>query len=412
MSKVKLTKRSIDAAVPIAGRSYCLWDTAVRGYRARVRPNGRVTFEVYYRVGRRQRLFVIGDYGAFTPEQARKFAEEVKQKVGKGGDPQYDKKALRKAVNISELIQLYLVDGRVDKPNKRESSWRTDETYLRCHVKPLLGSAALPQLKTADVAKWQADVIAGKTARVEMLGFRRKSNVRGGKGVAARATRTLAAMLAWAVKREMIPDNPAARVTKIPDQRRELFLTDEEALAFFDTLEDLERSKQIRSDHADLFRLIALTGARLSEIRELSWNEIDRDRRMILLEPNRHKTGRTGRKVINLNSEALKILERRANETDWVFPKSKPYKGPIETPRRHWRLLVERAGFADLRIHDLRHTFASLLIKDGHGLSFVQKALGHSRPEVTARYAHLKDEATRAAFDHVGAIYGGSRRTR
>lgn len=72
--------------------------------------------------------------------------------------------------------------------------------------------------------------------------------------------------------------------------------------------------------------------------------------------------------------------------------------------------MIKRAKFEDLRIHDLRHTFASLLIKDGHSLAFVQKALGHSRPEVTARYAHLKDEATRAAFDHVGAIYTGAKK--
>jgi len=72
--------------------------------------------------------------------------------------------------------------------------------------------------------------------------------------------------------------------------------------------------------------------------------------------------------------------------------------------------VIKRAKFEDLRIHDLRHTFASLLIKDGHSLAFVQKALGHSRPEVTARYAHLKDEATRAAFDHVGAIYTGAKK--
>lgn len=409
-SQTKLTKRTIDAALPRAERAYCLWDSAVRGFRLRIRPSGRKTFELFYRVGRRQRLLVIGDYGPFTPEQARKAALSAKHKVSSGGDPQHEKKSLRKAANVAELIDLYLSKGRVDKPNKRESSWRTDETYLRCHVKPLLGTQALPQLTTADIAKWQADVIAHKTARVEKLGFRRKSNVRGGRGVAARATRTLAAMLSWAVKRELISDNPAARVTKLPDGRRERFLTDAEAVTLFDTLATMESAGEIRTDYADLFRLIALTGSRLSEMRDLAWREIDRANRMIVLEPDRHKTGRTGKKVINLNKLALEILERRSNQTEWVFPKSAPFEGPIETPRRFWRQLVRRAGFDGLRIHDLRHTFASLLIKDGHGLSFVQKALGHSRPEVTARYAHLKDEATRAAFEHVGSIYQGTRR--
>lgn len=160
--------------------------------------------------------------------------------------------------------------------------------------------------------------------------------------------------------------------------------------------------------HADLFRLIALTGARLAEIRDLAWTEIDRERRMIILQPDRHKAGRTGKKVINLNAPAMEIIERRANDTEWVFPKAAPFEGPIETPRRFWRLLITRAECPGLRIHDLRHTFASLLIKEGHGLAFVQKALGHSRPEVTARYAHLRDDATREAFDRVGAIYSGA----
>ncbi len=394
--------------MPLPDRTYCVWCGALKGFRVRVRPSGRKTFELYYRSGRRQRLLTIGDFGAFTVEQARKKAEEARYHVSLGRDPQYEKTSLRQAHTVNELIALYLVEGRIDKPEKRESSWNTDETYLRCHVAPLLGNWVVRNLKTADIARWQADVVAGKTAKVTKLGFRRRSNVRGGRGAAARATRTFGTMMNWAVRRELITDNPVSRVFKFRDGQRERFLTDAEAVGLFDTLAQMEAAGEIRPQHADLFRLLALTGARLSEIRELAWDEIDFDNRLILLEPNRHKTGRTGRKVLNLNAPALQVLERRANPTAWVFPKSEPYRGPIETPRRFWNRLVERAGCPGFRIHDLRHTFASLLIKDGHSLSFVQKALGHSRPEVTARYAHLRDEVTRAAFDHVGQIYSGA----
>lgn len=407
----KLLKRTVDAAAPLPDRAYCVWDTEVKGFRLRVRKTGRKTFELYYRVGRRQRLLVIGDYGPFTPDQAREIAKDAKRSAETGGDPQHEKKVKRDASTIAQLIKLYVVEGRIDKPNKRESTWTTDETYLRCHVLPLLGNRAPHELTRTDIARWQADVIAGKTARREKMGFRRISNVRGGPGVSSRATRTLSAMLNWAVKRELIAKNPAAGIEKLKDNQREKFLTDDEAVALFTILLDMELCSEITSPHADLFRLLALTGARLSEIKDLTWTEIDRARRMIVLEPDRHKTGRTGKKVINLNVPALEILERRSNQTAWVFPKVAPFEGPIEVPRRFWNLLVERAGCVGLRIHDLRHTFASLLIKDGHTLAFVQKALGHSRPEVTARYAHLKDDATRAAFDHVGAIYSGSAKT-
>lgn len=403
----RLTKRIIDAAEPLDDKTYCIWDTEVKGFRLRVRPSGRKTFELKYRAGRRQRLLVIGDYGPFTAEKARKAAEDAKHSASRGGDPQHEKEVRRNASTVAELIQLYLTEGRVDKPAKRESSWRTDERDLRCHVEPLLGTHSVNELTTPDISRWQRDVANFKTARTHKLGFRRKSVVKGGPSVVGRSTRTLSAMLNWAMKRELIKDNPAARVAKAPDKLRERFLTDEEAVTLFETLDEMEALAEIRPDHADLFRLIALTGARLAEIRDLAWAEIDFARPAITLQPERHKAGRTGRKVINLNAAAVDILKRRKNETAWVFAKPSPFKGPIETPRHAWRAVIKRAKFADLRIHDLRHTFASLLIKDGHSLAFVQKALGHSRPEVTARYAHLKDEATRAAFDHVGAIYAG-----
>ena len=401
----KLLKRVIDAAEPCAGKAYCIWDSELKGFRLRIRSSGRKTFELRYRVGRRQRLFVIGDYGALTPDQARKAASDAKHLVSQGGDPQHEKQTVRRAATVNELVDLYLTEGRIDKPTKRESSWATDAVDLRCHIQPLLGSRSLLDLTTHEIARWQNDVIKGKTARVVKTGFRRKSTVKGGRSVVGRATRTLTAMLNWAVKREFIKDNPAARAPKFPDRKRERFLTDEEAVSLFGALLDMELCGEISEQHADLFRLLALTGARLAEMRDLAWAEIDFGRQMVVLEPERHKAGRTGRKVINLNAPALEILERRRNGSAWVFPKALPFEGPIETPRRFWKALITRSKCPGLRIHDLRHTFASLLIKDGHSLAFVQKALGHSRPEVTARYAHLKDEATRAAFDHVGAVY-------
>lgn len=409
---VKLTKRSVDAASPLPDKSYCVWDTEIKGFRLRVRSSGRKTFEFRYRVGRRQRLFVIGDYGPFTPEKARRAAEDAKHSASRGGDPQHEKEVLRKATTIGELCDLYLTEGRIDKPTKREASWETDSVDIRCHIRPLLGNRSILELTTHDIARWQQDVINGKTARVAKLGFRRKSHVKGGRNVVGRSTRTLNAIFNWAVKRELLQDNPVARAPKFPDRKRERFLTDEEAVTLFSTMGELEAARAVRQDHADLFRLIALTGARLAEIRDLAWKEIDWANAMIRLEPERHKAGRTGRKVINLNAPAIEILKRRHNDTDWVFPKPSPYKGPIETPRKPWKAIITKAECEGLRIHDLRHTFASLLIKDGHSLAFVQKALGHSKPEVTARYAHLKDEATKAAFDHVGAIYSGSKKAK
>ncbi|MBK6704094.1 MAG: DUF4102 domain-containing protein [Caulobacteraceae bacterium] len=116
----RLTKRIIDAAQSNPDKAYCIWDSDVKGFRLRVRPSGRKTFELKYRAGRRQRLFVIGDYGAFTAEKARKAAEDAKHNASRGGDPQHEKVVHRNAATVAELIQLYLTEGRIDKPNKRE----------------------------------------------------------------------------------------------------------------------------------------------------------------------------------------------------------------------------------------------------------------------------------------------------
>jgi len=327
----RLTKRVIDAAEPDSERAYCIWDSDVKGFRLRVRPSGRKTFELKYRAGRRQRLFVIGDYGPFTPEKARKAAEDAKHKASRGGDPQHEKVVHRNAATVAELIQLYLTEGRIDKPNKRESSWKADERDLLLHVHPILGATPINALTTPDVSRWQRDVAAFKTARVKKLGFRKKSHTKGGPKVVGRATRTLCAMLNWAIKRELIKDNPAARVSKPADVMRERFLSDDEAVHFFATLDDMEVAAEIRPDHADLFRLIALTGSRLAEMRDLAWAEIDFSRPAVVLAPERHKTGQGGRrKVINLNAAAVEILKRRANKSDWVFAKPAPFKGPIE----------------------------------------------------------------------------------
>lgn len=436
--KAKLSKRTIDAIEPPAEGFIRVWDTELKGFHIRVRANGRKTFELKYRVGARQVTMTIGDFGTFTAEDAREAANEAKRAVRFGGDPLAARDEARKAITVRELIERYLKEGPIDKPNKRESSWETDRINLGRHAEPLLGTRPVRDLSPADLARWQRDVAAGKTAKrgktakeigalktmdatTETPRPRGRIVVRGGRGCAARAMCSLSAMLSWATRHRLIENNPARHVEKLPTGKRERFLSANEAKTLWDKVAELEAAERLRPDVADLFRLLALTGARRGEILGLRWSEVDFERGLIVLPPDRHKTGSAGKgRVIHLDAASVAILRGRQRNVvstnarvkrivPWVFPKQDG-KGPMEPPKRAWIAARKAAGLDDLRLHDLRHTYASLLLAKGTPLALVGKALGHTKASTTERYAHLSDEATQQGAAHVASVYAAHRK--
>lgn len=431
--KTKLSKRTIDAIELPAEGFVRVWDTETKGFHLRVRANGRKTFELKYRVGQRQVTMTIGDFGTFTTEEAREAANEAKRTVRLGNDPLAARQAMRNAITVRELIERYLKEGPVDKPNKRASSWETDRINLRRHAEPLLGTRPVRDLDGSDLARWQRDVAAGKTAKrgktakeigrdkaasaeTERPKARGRIIVRGGRGCAARAMCSLSAMLSWAARHRIIETNPARHVEKLPSGKRERFLTEEEAKTVWDKLTELEQGQRLRPDVADLFRLLALTGARRGEILGLRWSEVDFERGLIVLPPDRHKTGSSGKgRTIHLDAASVAILRGRQRNVvttntrlkrivPWVFPKQDG-KSPMEPPKRAWVAVRTAAKIEGLRLHDLRHTYASLLLAEGTPLALVGKALGHTKASTTERYAHLRDDATQRGAAHVASVY-------
>jgi integrase len=430
---MKLSKRTIDAIELPPSGFIRVWDTETKGFHLRVRANGRKTFELKYRVGKRQVTMTIGDFGAFTAETAREAANEAKRAARLGGDPLSERRAMRNAITVRELIDRYLKGGPTDKPNKRASSWETDRINLRRHVEPLLGSRPVRDLTSPELALWQRNVVAGKTAMrgktakeiaadmappidAETPKLRGRTIVRGGRACAARAMTSLSAMLSWAARHGVIAENPTRHVEKLPTGKRERFLTEGEAKALWGKMAELEAAKKLRPDVADLFRLLALTGARRGEMLGLRWDEIKWERSSIVLPPDRHKSGSAGKeRVIHLDATAVAILRSRQRNVlatnnrlerivPWVFPKQDG-KAPIEPPKRTWAALRAAAGLDGLRCHDLRHSYASFLLSEGTPLAIVGKALGHTRAVTTERYAHLRDEATQRGAAHVASVY-------
>jgi integrase len=321
----RLTKRTVETAeVPVRGEAF-LWDDDLRGFGLRVYASGRRIFVVQYRLrggrGGRTRRIVLGEYGKMTPDEARKRAAKLLAAVDDGRDPAAERDEAKSALTVSDLAGIYLEEGPAAKPNKRASSWATDRSNIERHVKPLLGGKLAKALTQADVAKFQADVAAGKSKADVRTGFRGRAIIEGGRGTAARSLAVLGAMLQFAFERKLIPSNPAKGVRLLKGQPKERFLSEAEVARLGDTLAAMQAEHRLSANAADAIRLLLLTGCRKSEITALRLDWIDFERGCLRL-----PTSKTGAKVVALAGAALELLatlRERNLASGWVLPAAK-----------------------------------------------------------------------------------------
>ncbi len=407
LQKTKISKRVVDATLP-GQEEVRVWDVEVKGFVLRVFPNGRKSYGVKYRIGSRQRWLTIGDHGSpWTAEDARERAKAVIRKAEDGFDPQRIKEERRNAVTVDDLIALYLVEGRAAKPTKKDSSWAFDESCLKRHVSPLIGRQPAAELVRSDIERLQADIKAGKTAKNIKTKKRGVARVVGGAIIAGGVVRSFSAMLSWAEREGIIKTNPCKGVKTVRPPKRERYLNGDEMRRLFKAADELVEEGEIVPAFAAAIRLLALTGARRSEVLELRWAEVDLDRARIVLPRERSKTGE---KTIPLNSAACEILQewKQKRVNDFVFP-GRGAKGPLIGMSHRWETVRKRAKLPDVRIHDLRHSFASFAVANGASLFLVGKALGHTQAATTERYAHLADDPVRAVAESVAQEILGSR---
>ncbi|MFN9935234.1 MAG: tyrosine-type recombinase/integrase, partial [Hyphomonadaceae bacterium] len=375
--RVKLTKRYIDAQTPDPEKERWIWDSEVRGLFLRIYQSGEKRFAMKFRIGRQQKVFTIGTVGSpWTIETAREHAKEQLRDASLGVDPQKRKAAARAELTVSELIDRYLKEGPADKPNKRAATWEQDRSSLHSHIRPLLGSRIAAHLKPSDLAKAQSEIAAGKTAVSALSGKKRgRLNITGGKTTASRCTIIFQAMMAWAVSRKILVAHPTLGVVRYKIEKRERFISVEEVQKIFEATERLEKRGEVRSEFGVIIRLLILTGARRGEIQGLQWREVDLARRSIVLPDARSKTGA---RRIPLSDAAIEVLEGIKRNGDYVFPANRANAASGHTVGlpRAWRAIREEAGLEDLRIHDLRHSFASFAAEAGASLQLIGKALG------------------------------------
>ncbi len=381
--KTKLTKRSVDAAHPVEKR-YALIDAELNGFKLYVHPTGRKSFHLRYRVGGGRDATIrepkIGDHGSITVDAARSIALEWLTEVRKGGDPAADRKDARAASRMSDLFARYL--GEHAKPHKKSSSIRQDETNIRNYLRPALGKKKIADVTRNDVAALHKN-LADKPYQ------------------ANRALALLSKMFGLAELWGYRPDgsNPCRHVKKYAETKRKRFLSTAELSALGDALRRAEQGElgAVMPSAIAAIRLLVLTGARKGEILGLQWDWIDFEAGRANLPDSK-----TGEKTITLGPAALQLLSTlpRIEGNPHVIVGGRKGAALVNL-KDPWKLIRSAAGLDDVRIHDLRHSFASVGAASGMSLPVIGALLGHTQAATTQRYAHLSDDPLQAA---AGAI--------
>jgi integrase len=400
----RLTKSSVDDAMK-GPKRFIVWDADLKGFGLRVEPSGVKTFIIRYRIGGGRRgtrkQFKIGRYGPLTTAEARKRAEGALADVEHGRDPQAERAKGREALSVAELCDLYLAEGVA---TKKASTIALDRGRVAGHIKPGLGSRKITELGKADVERWMADVAAGQV-RANTPGGHvgprpAGSMARGGKAAATKSVKLLRVMFKFAIGRKLCGEDPCVGVKTFADGRRERFLSPAELGTLGDALTAAEANGALPA-HVAIIRLLALTGARKNEIARLRWSEVDAGRGLLQLDDSK-----TGRRAIRMGAAALELIAALPrSKTPYVFPDPRDPTLPIRNLDWAWVGIRKRAGMPELRIHDLRHSFASVGVAGGAGLLLIGKLLGHTHVATTSRYAHLADDPVKAAADRIsGAV--------
>lgn len=417
MAEKRLTQDLVADLEPRA-TDYVVWCKALPGFGCRVRPTGSKSFIAQYRVGGRNaptRKVTVGSYGRLTVDEARKAAKVILAGAELGQDEAVQRAKKRAEMTVAQLCDEYLRDGC---DLKKESTLVTDRSRIERHIKPLLGRKQIGDVTRADIERLMRDVAAGKTAADIKTKKQGRAIVTGGKGAATRTVRLLGGIFTYAVERGYIAANPRSGVKTYTDTKGERFLSSDELKRLGDALREAEtvglpwvfnegkkakhrpveeaNRREVIAPHAvAAIRLLLLTGCRAGEILGLRWRDVDFERGVLNLPDSK-----TGAKKVVLGAPALEVLSETPRVGEFVIAGADPKK-PRSDLKRPWSRIAAHAGLGEVRLHDLRHSFASVGAAAGMGLGMVGKLLGHASPTTTARYSHLADDPVRRAADNI-----------
>ena len=399
----------------------------IRGLGLCLTAAGSCSWVMQYRAAGIERLYTIGSFAAWPAEKVWPEAARLRREIDAGADPRLERKAKQEAPTVNDLADRF---EKEHLPKRRPVTVRDYKMMLRLYVRPALGTMKVAAVRRSDIDKLHRDIASGKLT----------PKGRPSPYTANRVLAVLSKMFSLAVGWEMRPDNPARGIERAPEEKRQRFLTPAEIARLSDVL-----ATHPERTSANVVRLLLLTGARKSETLAAKWADID-FAAGVWVKPGATTKQKTLHRV-PLSAPALQLLSGMKTEADLenarrvrdglppiehVFPSTDGK--PLTDIKHLWAAICSKAGLvkevaktdkhghpvvdaegkpatvsqATARVHDLRHTYASILASAGLSLPIIGQLLGHTQPATTARYAHLLDDPLRAATERAGAVITGA----
>lgn len=376
-TRVLFTKKWIEQLPPnpqdAISREREYSDTQVVGLKLIVNKEGRRFFYMRYTINKRKRGIKIGEYGPMSLIEARSRCNELKASINNGNDPQESKQKLQQIPLLSDFVSLHYMPYAY--ANKRSA--KADESKLRLHLVPLFGNRRIDQITNQELQRYHDQLKNSHSP-----------------ATANRHLALLHSMFKRAIQWGFLEKNPATGIRKHQENNEvHRYLSDQEIMRFIEALKTEENWVAVAA-----FKLLLFTGVRRQEALDARWDNVDLQKRVWFLPTS--KSGKS-RHVI-LNSMAVELLQKqpRLPDNPFIFP-GKIEGKQLNNPQKAFKRVLKAAGIANFRIHDLRHTHASIAINNGASLYSVQQLLGHANASTTARYAHLADETLRMVSDTV-----------
>ncbi len=393
------------------------YDAELPGFGLRVTANGVCSFVLnYVNSGGLERRATIGEFPGMKVQAARERAEALRTEIRAGTDPLTERRREREAPSMADLCDRYLEEHAAKKRTGKE-----DRAKIERHIRSRLGNQKVATVSFADIDRLHRDLTKA-----------------GSPIEANRVVALLSKMFALAIRWGMRPDNPAKGIERNPEEKRTRYLSGDELRRLIDAL-----TKHPSQNAANAVRLLLLTGARRAEVLGATWDQFDLAAG-VWTKPSSHtKQKREHRVPLSAPARQLLVgIKERADQgakktgrpaARFVFP-GRSGDTSMKDLKTAWATLCGAAGLIEtapkttragkpvlgkdgkpltitrptVRLHDLRHTYASVLASAGLSLPVIGALLGHTQPGTTARYAHLFDDPLRAATERVGAIVSGS----
>lgn len=388
----KLTKRTVDAATP-REKPFLIFDDEVRGFALRVHPSGEKTFLMRYRFGGADRKLALGHFGSITPDKARALALKARATLADRTDPGAERRKLSASGTIQDLGERFMREYVLVRC--KLSTQKEYRRALDLFINRKLGRRRVAEVTRADISELHHAYASIPYQANRTLGVLSKMF-------------NLAEI--WGLRAD--GSNPCRHVKKYKEHKRERYLDAEELKRLGNVLDTATRrvpdgkgkyTEGPESPHVvGAIKLLIMTGCRLGEIQTLKWEYVRGD---CLELPD----SKTGAKIVHLGPEALSVLQAIPKVKGNPFVVAGDLDGQYATDlQRPWQRIRKLAKLGDVRIHDLRHTFASMAVSGGESLFMVGKMLGHTQPQTTARYAHLARAPLQAATSRVTAQLGNA----